>query len=52
VDIVVDGVALRLAPARVDEPELVDEDGFTVVAASGQTITEDEVNLLRDAIRR
>lgn len=50
VEIVVDGAAIRVAPAGT--AELVEQDGILVIPATGVTITNDMVLELRDADRR
>jgi AbrB family looped-hinge helix DNA binding protein len=52
VDIEVLGAGLRLEPVVEDPPTIVERNGRPVLAAAGRGLTVDEVDRLRDAIRR
>lgn len=47
VEVTADGAALRVEP--VSNSDLVEENGFLVIPASGLTITDEDVRALRDA---
>ncbi|HZM67817.1 MAG TPA: AbrB/MazE/SpoVT family DNA-binding domain-containing protein [Nakamurella sp.] len=50
VDVEADGADLRVRPYAGEALE--EQDGWLVIAASGQPITDDEVRALRDADQR
>ena len=50
VEVTADGAALRVEP--VASESLVEESGFLVIPASGERLTDKDVQALRDADRR
>lgn len=50
VEVTADGAALRVEP--IAGTEVVERSGFTVIPASGATLTDDDVQTLRDALQR
>jgi len=50
VEVTADGAALRVEP--VASESLVEESGFLVIPASGERLTDEDVQALRDADRR
>ncbi len=50
VEVEVDGTELRIRPVAHDE--LVEQEGFLVVPASGAAVTDSDVRALRDADQR
>ena len=50
VEVTADGAALRVEPVATDA--VVEESGFLVIPASGERLTDEDVQALRDADRR